>query len=313
MTRAAARRGGRARARTRVEPVLERRERADALVLGPGLGRADGRAEFARGLAAPGRAAARCSTPTASTPTPGALEALAAAPGADGPHAARRRAGPAARRRLRRHRGARAPAPRARGRAARRRDRRAQGRRHARRRAGRARRRQRRRRARRWRPPAPATCSPASIGRAAGQGPGALHGRLRRRVAARHAGRRAGAPQGRDGVIASTSRRLGGALAHGSAAERSAPPVATVADIMDADLVTVAPERRVETVIAVLREHELPGVPVVDADGALRRASSPRPTSSCATRRRTCSLPASHRHHRRRDLPRVDEARSRRA
>jgi NAD(P)H-hydrate epimerase len=35
-----------------IEPVLEAAERADALVLGPGLGRSDGAREFARGLAA---------------------------------------------------------------------------------------------------------------------------------------------------------------------------------------------------------------------------------------------------------------------
>ena len=55
---------GCARAGRGVERVLERAERADALVLGPGLGRADGALEFARQLAA-GRAASRCcSTPT---------------------------------------------------------------------------------------------------------------------------------------------------------------------------------------------------------------------------------------------------------
>ena len=45
--------------------------------------------------------------------------------------------------------------------------------------------------------------------------------------------------------------------------------MATVADIMERDPVTVAPGDSVESVIAVLRENELPGVPVVDADGAV--------------------------------------------
>ena len=41
----------------------------------------------------------------------------------------------------------------------------------------------------------------------------------------------------------------------------------TVADIMDTDPPTVSPEDTVETVLRVLREHELPGVPVVNAGG----------------------------------------------
>jgi CBS domain-containing protein len=40
-----------------------------------------------------------------------------------------------------------------------------------------------------------------------------------------------------------------------------------VRDIMDADPVTVSPDTEIETVVRLLREHELPGVPVVDADG----------------------------------------------
>jgi CBS domain-containing protein len=40
-----------------------------------------------------------------------------------------------------------------------------------------------------------------------------------------------------------------------------------VSEIMDADPATVAPGSSVEEVIATLRSHELPGVPVVDADG----------------------------------------------
>lgn len=41
----------------------------------------------------------------------------------------------------------------------------------------------------------------------------------------------------------------------------------TVADIMDADVVSVRPEDDVHTAITTLREHDLPGIPVVDADG----------------------------------------------
>ena len=43
--------------------------------------------------------------------------------------------------------------------------------------------------------------------------------------------------------------------------------MATVADIMERDPVTVGVDDDVESVIRVLREHELPGVPVVDGDG----------------------------------------------
>ena len=46
-----------------------------------------------------------------------------------------------------------------------------------------------------------------------------------------------------------------------------ATPEPTVRDIMDSDPVTVAPDTDVETVIRVLREHELHGVPVVTAGG----------------------------------------------
>jgi CBS domain-containing protein len=41
----------------------------------------------------------------------------------------------------------------------------------------------------------------------------------------------------------------------------------TVAEIMDADPVTVGPDDDVQTVVHVLREHELPGVPVVNEGG----------------------------------------------
>jgi len=41
----------------------------------------------------------------------------------------------------------------------------------------------------------------------------------------------------------------------------------TVRDIMDSSPATVHTDTPVEQVVAVLREHELPGVPVIDADG----------------------------------------------
>ena len=41
----------------------------------------------------------------------------------------------------------------------------------------------------------------------------------------------------------------------------------TVADIMDASPVTVTPEDTVEAVLRVLRENELPGLPVVNSGG----------------------------------------------
>lgn len=43
--------------------------------------------------------------------------------------------------------------------------------------------------------------------------------------------------------------------------------MASVGEIMERDPVTVRPEDDVESVVRVLREHELPGVPVVDGDG----------------------------------------------
>ena len=45
--------------------------------------------------------------------------------------------------------------------------------------------------------------------------------------------------------------------------------MASVADIMERDPITVGPELDVESVIRVLRENELPGVPVVDDSGKL--------------------------------------------
>ncbi|MEA2245505.1 MAG: hypothetical protein QOH46_34 [Solirubrobacteraceae bacterium] len=41
----------------------------------------------------------------------------------------------------------------------------------------------------------------------------------------------------------------------------------TVADIMDSDPVTVGPDDDVETLVRLLRRHELPGVPVVNDGG----------------------------------------------
>jgi CBS domain-containing protein len=43
--------------------------------------------------------------------------------------------------------------------------------------------------------------------------------------------------------------------------------MAVVRDIMEADPATVMPDTPVEEVVRTLRQHELPGVPVVDADG----------------------------------------------
>jgi CBS-domain-containing membrane protein len=43
----------------------------------------------------------------------------------------------------------------------------------------------------------------------------------------------------------------------------------TVRDIMDADPATVTPETGVEAVVRALRDHELPGLPVVNDSGRL--------------------------------------------
>ena len=42
-----------------------------------------------------------------------------------------------------------------------------------------------------------------------------------------------------------------------------------ISEIMDSDPATVSPDASVEEVVAALRKHELPGLPVVDADGQL--------------------------------------------
>ena len=42
-----------------------------------------------------------------------------------------------------------------------------------------------------------------------------------------------------------------------------------ISEIMDSHPVTVAPDASVEEVVAALQKHELPGLPVVDADGQL--------------------------------------------
>jgi CBS domain-containing protein len=41
----------------------------------------------------------------------------------------------------------------------------------------------------------------------------------------------------------------------------------TVADIMERDVVTVHPQDTVASLLRTLREHELPGVPILDEDG----------------------------------------------
>ena len=42
-----------------------------------------------------------------------------------------------------------------------------------------------------------------------------------------------------------------------------------VSEIMETDPVTVAPETSVQDVVATLREHQLPGLPVVDSEGTV--------------------------------------------
>jgi CBS domain-containing protein len=42
-----------------------------------------------------------------------------------------------------------------------------------------------------------------------------------------------------------------------------------IRDFMDPNPVTVSPDASIEDVVAALRKHELPGLPVVDADGQL--------------------------------------------
>ena len=42
-----------------------------------------------------------------------------------------------------------------------------------------------------------------------------------------------------------------------------------VSEIMETDPVTVAPETSVQDVVSALREHQLPGLPVVDSEGTV--------------------------------------------
>jgi CBS domain-containing protein len=49
----------------------------------------------------------------------------------------------------------------------------------------------------------------------------------------------------------------------------SAPVAENISEIMDSTPVTVAPDASVQDVVAALREHQLPGLPVVDGDGQL--------------------------------------------
>lgn len=46
-------------------------------------------------------------------------------------------------------------------------------------------------------------------------------------------------------------------------------PLQTVADVMERDVVTVHPEDDIDSLLKVMRTHELPGVPVVDGSGRL--------------------------------------------
>ncbi len=54
---------------------------------------------------------------------------------------------------------------------------------------------------------------------------------------------------------------------HRNHSDKVAPVPERVSEIMDNTPVTVAPETSVEDVVAALRDHQLPGVPVVDSDG----------------------------------------------
>ena len=83
------------------------------------------------------------------------------------------------------------------------------------------------------------------------------------RAPARRAARRRAARPGRRHRVGRHRRAARGARRVGSLA---AVPL-TVADIMDPDPVTVTAEDTVEAVLRVLRENELPGVPVVNSGG----------------------------------------------
>ena len=100
------------------------------------------------------------------------------------------------------------------------------------------------------------------------KGLAAGHGRLRGVHVHVLAGRLAAAPHGPDGVIASDVIAALPGRARALRRGTLAPPMPlTVADIMETDVPTVLPEDTVEAVLRTLREHELPGVPVVNSGG----------------------------------------------
>lgn len=56
---------------------------------------------------------------------------------------------------------------------------------------------------------------------------------------------------------------------HGRRATTTLSGIETVSDIMNADPISVHPETDIETLLRLMREHELPGVPVTDHSGDL--------------------------------------------
>ena len=309
--RAARRRRRRTSTPRRVEPVLKAIGRADAVVLGPGLSQGPGRAGVrarascaridvplvidADGLNALRRAARRrCSPqrrwPTVLTPHAGELGRLLE-------------------RRLRGGR-ARAAAPRARGGGALAGVRGAQGRRHA----GRGARTGawRSRAAARRRSPRPGTGDVLSgvIGAMLAKGMPARPGRVRRRLRARARGaarRRAARARRRDRVR--RDRALPGRAAARNLRAHGADGRATSWTSTPA---TVYPDDPVETVLRALRDHELPGVPVVNEGGRCVGIIT-EPDLVIADEEERPPPPALHRAVRRRRLPRAAEAASRSA
>ena len=221
----------RARARCRRRGPRARWARASALVLGPGLGRADDALELARASWRPRAEVPLLLDADGLNAHAGRLEALAGRAGADRAHPARRRARAPAR-------DARAPSRRApagcvREAAARAAGgRRAQGRRHARRRARRAASRSAAAAPRRWPPPAPATSCPGCAARFWPSASTRSPRRARRCSSTPRAGRLAGRrdrQRGRDRLAMSSALpRL--ARPTGDVARLSA--IDTVADIM---------------------------------------------------------------------------------
>ena len=279
------------------DAVLEATERADAVALGPGLGREPGSFALAIDLIERIERPLLIDADALNALAGAGLERAAGRDAPDRADAARRRARPAARPALG---GDRGPPPRGRPRGGRAvgRGGRAEGRRHARRRARRA------PGVSRGGAGALATAGTGDVLSGVGGGvPRAgtrrVRGGVRRRRGPRRGRPRRGGGLGAGSVVAGdVIDALPAVLRAGSTdgdSRLTGVAELTVGDVMERDPVTIAPDADLETLLSMLRENELPGLPVVEGDRlvsivtesdlvlqAMTRACTCRITSSCS-------------------------------